>query len=156
MSKPLGGPAGKLSRNPVYSVAGRVLWDPSQSGGLAECLHMHHQRVFFSGTWNFSGWRPVPLWEPSQNGCPAERPQAHQPYIPASTSKASGFLSQTIGFSDMGRDYTRWCFNARRKMEGSPAHGCGRASGGPVRGPGERKLLVRVRSSNTAVQAHDR
>jgi hypothetical protein len=27
---------------------------------------------------NCKGWKSVPLWEPSQNGCLAERPHVHQ------------------------------------------------------------------------------
>lgn len=60
-----------------YSGLGRFLCAPSQSGGFAVCLHWHHQMVFFSATSYFTGCRPVPLWEPSQNGGWLERPQEH-------------------------------------------------------------------------------
>ncbi len=60
-----------------YAGFGRFLCAPSQSGGFAVCLHWHHQMVFFSATSYFTGCRPVPLWEPSQNGGWLERPQEH-------------------------------------------------------------------------------
>ena len=44
------------------------LWLPSQSGGVAVCLHWHHQTVVFVVVSNFTGCKPVPLWLPSQNG----------------------------------------------------------------------------------------
>jgi len=55
----------------------RLLCDPSQSGGLAVCLHWQNQTVFFSAISIFTGCRPVPLWDPSQNGGWLERPQEH-------------------------------------------------------------------------------
>jgi hypothetical protein len=62
-------------------------WLPSQSGGFAVCLQPQKNTVrVFSGLWR-TGANPVPAWLPSQNGCVADRPQAHQKYFfPASTS----------------------------------------------------------------------
>lgn len=100
-------------REEDYSGFGRVLWVPSQSGGLPVCLHWHHQTVFFSASSNFTGCSPVPLWEPSQNGWCAERPQEHHQWTPASTSSASGFVSQTIGFSDIGMSLNSFRTSAR-------------------------------------------
>ena len=106
----------------AQSGCGRVLWVPSQSGGLAVCLHWHHHTVFFSDTSNFTGCWPVPLWEPLQNGCVAERPHAHHQYSPASISRATGLLSQTTGCSDMERPYTHCFISARRKLATPPLH----------------------------------
>ncbi len=44
------------------------LWLPSQKGGFFVALHRQKYNVFFSGTSNLKACRPVPLWEPSQNG----------------------------------------------------------------------------------------
>ncbi len=49
---------------------------------------------------NFVGLNGVPRWEPSQNGCFDERPQAHQKYVcPAFTSTRNGFGRATTGVS---------------------------------------------------------
>lgn len=41
---------------------------PSQSGAVLVCLHWHHQTVVGTMVSNFTGWKPVPLWLPSQKG----------------------------------------------------------------------------------------
>jgi hypothetical protein len=52
--------------------------DPSQSGALSERLHPQKKtRPAFSVA-NLIGTKSVPLWLPSQNGCFALLPQAHQ------------------------------------------------------------------------------
>src|SRR5215204_4475205 len=50
---------------------------PSQNGMEAECLHAHQATVFASVISTFLGCKPVPAWDPSQNGWLFERPQAH-------------------------------------------------------------------------------
>jgi len=57
---------------------GNLLCDPSQKQSLCECLQPHHATVFDSVISTFLGAKPVPLCEPSQNGCPLDRPHAHQ------------------------------------------------------------------------------
>ena len=46
---------------------------------------MHQAMEFPEAIVTFFGVSPVPLWEPSQNGCWLERPQAHHQYSPGST-----------------------------------------------------------------------
>jgi nitrogen regulatory protein PII len=56
-----------------------LLWVPSQCGGWRLCLQPHSHRLPLRAvTVNIRGSIPLPLCEPSQNGCVAERPQAHQ------------------------------------------------------------------------------
>ena len=88
-------------RDRPWNQARNFLWLPSQSGGVAVCLHWHHQTVVLVVVSNFTGCRPVPLWLPSQNGGWLERPQAHHQWTPASTSRPIGFVSQTTGSSGM-------------------------------------------------------
>jgi len=61
------------------------LCDPSHIGLWPECLQPHHAIVFASVTSTFCGAKPLPLCEPSQNGCDFDRPQAHHQYVPGST-----------------------------------------------------------------------
>lgn len=68
------------------------------------CLHWHHHTVFFSATSYFTGCSPVPLCAPSQKGGWPERPQEHHQCTPASTSSASGLVSQINGFSLIGSE----------------------------------------------------
>ncbi len=51
--------------------------DPSQNGGFAVCLHMHQATFFFSAISTFTGVKPFPLCDPSQNGWVEEYPQEH-------------------------------------------------------------------------------
>jgi hypothetical protein len=55
-----------------------LLWLPSQRTGVAVCLQPQKYSVLDSVASNFTGVKPLPLWLPSQNGCVALRPQAHQ------------------------------------------------------------------------------
>jgi hypothetical protein len=61
-----------------------LAWLPSQNGCFALCLHPHHATVLASVISTFNGAKPVPLCEPSQNGWPLDRPQAHHQYVPGS------------------------------------------------------------------------
>src|ERR1039458_9110368 len=51
--------------------------DPSQKGACCECLHPHQATLLASVISALTGTIPVSLCDPSQNGCPFERPQAH-------------------------------------------------------------------------------
>ena len=145
-----------------------VLWEPSQSGGFAVCLHWHHQTVFFSATSSFTGCRPVPLWEPSQNGWCADRPQEHHQWTPASTSSATGFVSRTTGFSDMRATCTLARISARqkpaarqipesprpareRRASASRPTGICRVSGIAERKPGERMSLRAIQEGRPTI-----
>lgn len=49
-----------------------------QYGGVEVCLHMHKRYFLVLGAVNLSGANPFAcLWEPSQKGCFADRPQVH-------------------------------------------------------------------------------
>jgi len=52
------------------------LWVPSQNGLSSVLLHPQRLKVPELSATNRSGWKLVVLWEPSQNGCLAERPGA--------------------------------------------------------------------------------
>jgi hypothetical protein len=52
-------------------------WLPSQSGGVAVPLQAQNATRRVSVAVHFTGVKAVPAWEPSQNGCFADRPQAH-------------------------------------------------------------------------------
>jgi hypothetical protein len=59
---------------------------PSQNGLPPVALHPQSQTSSLASAVNGIGVNPVPLCEPSQNGCDALRPHAHQKYLcPAST-----------------------------------------------------------------------
>jgi hypothetical protein len=53
------------------------LCDPSQNGGVAVRLQAQKATRLLSVAVHFSGENGVPAWEPSQNGCFADLPQAH-------------------------------------------------------------------------------
>jgi hypothetical protein len=53
-------------------------WVPSQNGAFFECLQPHQATVLGPAISVFNGAKPEPLCEPSQNGWPLDRPQAHQ------------------------------------------------------------------------------
>jgi hypothetical protein len=46
----------------------KLEWVPSQKGMVFECLQAHHAMIFDSVMATSFGSKPVPLWEPSQNG----------------------------------------------------------------------------------------
>jgi hypothetical protein len=52
-------------------------WLPSQKHPIFVCLQPHHATVLASVISVFNGAKPVPLCEPSQNGCDFDRPHAH-------------------------------------------------------------------------------
>jgi len=54
-----------------------LLWVPSQNGGVAVRLQAQNAMRLVSGAVHFSGKNEVPAWEPSQNGCFEDLPQAH-------------------------------------------------------------------------------
>ena len=54
------------------------------------CLQAHQEIADFSATSTLSGERPLPMCEPSQNGCRTERPHWHHQYVPGSTSSLIG------------------------------------------------------------------
>jgi hypothetical protein len=53
------------------------LCDPSQNGGVPVRLQAQKATRLLSVAVHFSGENGVPAWEPSQNGCFADLPQAH-------------------------------------------------------------------------------
>jgi hypothetical protein len=53
------------------------LWLPSHIGFLPERLQAQNQASSAAAGLYSTGVKPVPLCEPSQNGCDFERPQAH-------------------------------------------------------------------------------
>jgi hypothetical protein len=53
------------------------LWVPSQNAPVPECLQPHQATVLASVNSVFNGDKPVPLCEPSQKGCCADRPHLH-------------------------------------------------------------------------------
>jgi hypothetical protein len=53
-------------------------WEPSQKQPSCVCLQPHQATVLASAISVFNGVKPVPLCEPSQNGCDFDRPHAHQ------------------------------------------------------------------------------
>ena len=55
-----------------------MLWVPSQNGLSSVPLHPHRLKVPELSATKRWGWKLVVLWEPSQKGCLAERPQVHQ------------------------------------------------------------------------------
>jgi len=60
--------------------AGRAynrLWLPSQNGLSALCLQPQSQTLVVSVISSFTGEKLLSLWEPSQNGCFFDLPQAH-------------------------------------------------------------------------------
>ena len=56
---------------------GNVLCVPSHIGFLLERLQAQNQASSSAAGLYSTGVKPEPLWEPSQNGCDFERPQAH-------------------------------------------------------------------------------
>ena len=140
MASPQQGPAGS---------AGRFLWEPSQSGGLALCLHWHHQSLARSVVTCLTGWMPVPLWEPSQKGGWLERPQAHHQWVPGSTSRGRGLRSQIIGFSGMPMDGIGLAFLpagnrglVRNFLTNGQSRGLGVVGGWVVPGGGSRLIAL--------------
>jgi hypothetical protein len=63
-----------------------LLCIPSQKGGFFVCLQPHQATVRDSVITTFTGSKPVPWCEPSQNGCFLDTPQAHHQYVPGLTS----------------------------------------------------------------------
>ena len=62
------------------------------------CLHWQNHTSLLSAAVKTSGANPVPLWEPSQNGCPFDSPQRHQAYVrPSSTFTATGCFAAIFG-----------------------------------------------------------
>ena len=53
----------------VYYYFSNLECAPSQKAPLAECLHPHQATFLSSVISTRSGTKPVPLCEPSQNGC---------------------------------------------------------------------------------------
>jgi hypothetical protein len=53
------------------------VWLPSQSGGVPVRLQAQNAKRRLSGAVHFTGVNGVPAWEPSQNGCVEDLPQAH-------------------------------------------------------------------------------
>jgi hypothetical protein len=53
------------------------VWLPSQNGGVPVRLQAQNATRLDSVAVHFSGVNDVPAWEPSQNGCFEDRPQAH-------------------------------------------------------------------------------
>jgi hypothetical protein len=60
-------------------------------------LQPHHATVLASVISTFIGAKPVPLCEPSQNGCDFDRPQAHQKHVPGSVFWTNGNFWAMIG-----------------------------------------------------------
>jgi hypothetical protein len=59
------------------TIGHKPAWLPSQNGAFFVCLHPHQATVLDSVISAFCGAKPVPLCEPSQNGCDFDRPHAH-------------------------------------------------------------------------------
>ena len=55
----------------------RLLWVPSQNGLLPLCLQPHKATGALEVMVTLTGLNSLPLWDPSQNGCLADLPQAH-------------------------------------------------------------------------------
>jgi hypothetical protein len=55
-----------------------LLWEPSQSGDFPVALHPQKNTFLLSSDVNFWGAKPVPLWDPSQNGCLLDSPQVQK------------------------------------------------------------------------------
>ena len=53
------------------------LWLPSHIGRLPVRLQAQNQACSAVAAFHSTGVKAEPLWEPSQNGCFLERPQAH-------------------------------------------------------------------------------
>src|SRR5215813_5262253 len=60
------------------NLAQMTLCVPSQNGRSSVLLQPHRLKVPELSATKRCGCKVVVLWEPSQNGCLAERPQAHQ------------------------------------------------------------------------------
>jgi hypothetical protein len=72
-------------------------WLPSQNGAFFVCLQPHHATVLAVAISVFKGAKPVPLWEPSQNGWPLDFPHAHQKSVPGSAFWTKGDLWAIVG-----------------------------------------------------------
>ncbi len=64
------------------------MWVPSQKGLDAVRLQPQNHTVLVSSDLNTTGVKPVPEWEPSQNGWFWLRPQAHHAYFFPATKSA--------------------------------------------------------------------
>jgi hypothetical protein len=62
-----------------------------------ECLQAHHATVLAALISTWSGENSLPLCDPSQNGCVAERPHAHHQKVPASVICTMGPFWKTTG-----------------------------------------------------------
>lgn len=76
-----------------------VRCDPSQKAPFLECLHPHHATLPALVKSTFRGARPDPRWEPSQNGCVADFPQAHHQYEATSAGCTYGARWAIFGSS---------------------------------------------------------
>jgi len=65
-------------RATAQSVDHSLEWDPSQNGAFALALQPQKYTFLLASAVNFWGAMPLSLWDPSQKGCLAERPQVHQ------------------------------------------------------------------------------
>ena len=69
------------ARHEIIALLNRLFYstlcEPSQNGLSSVVLQPHRLKVPELSAVNRTGSRPVPLWEPSQNGCRLLRPQAH-------------------------------------------------------------------------------
>jgi hypothetical protein len=94
---------------------------PSQNGALCECLQPHQATVRALVISTSFGASPVPLCEPSQNGCPFDRPHAHHQYVPGSTSWMIGPFWKIIGSLIDISDCSRFIITDRTRTGKSAA-----------------------------------